>query len=141
MEKCENPFGEVGYVLTGEGGGVRTVADVETGEVMVLVDSCKGVFKRDSEVFIKVFRSDRLRDLNGVGLKVFIYLIFVVRPNVDWVELNVGDAMDWCRMKYRNDVYRGVRDLIRVGILAKRGGGSYWINPKVLFNGNRLKNM
>jgi hypothetical protein len=38
----------------------------------------------------------------------------------------------------RATFYRGINELIALGMIAKRGGDLFWINPAFMFNGNRV---
>ena len=135
----ENPFKLVEGELIFKNGRSRTVTDEVTGEVLVLVEGGGGVFRRDVSVFVKVFRNPILRDLSHVGLRLFLHLIFTCKPNIDWVVINIRDAMGECGLKYRADVYRGIADLVEKGVISKKEKGVYWINPHVLYNGNRIE--
>lgn len=136
--KSDNPFSEVYGEYVSKGAVSRTMVDVETGQAMVLVEAGRGMYRRDKETFVKVFRNPVLFQINGVCAKIFWYVVFNLKPNLGWIEINVADVM---AMGVGSDryVYSGIRKLIALGVLARRDKGSYWVNPQVLYNGNRTK--
>lgn len=93
----------------------------------------------DRERYIKVF-CDWVKVLRGLsynGIKVLFHVMDILEKDKDYV---VMDMFLYCRISgdCKNVYYRGVKDLVRCGIIMKRGsGGSYWINPHVMYNGNR----
>lgn len=134
----DNPFSREYGEYVSKGGVTRTMVDLDSGQAVVLIDSGGGVFRRDKDTFVKVFRNPVLFKINGVCAKVFWYVVFNLKPNLGWVDISVADVMD---MGVSSDkyVYSGIRRLVQLGVLAKRDKGSYWVNPEVLYNGNRTK--
>lgn len=134
----DNPFVKDFGEYVSRGGVARTMVDLDSGQAVVLIDSGGGVFRRDKDTFVKVFRNPVLFKINGVCAKVFWYVVFNLKPNLGWVDIDVRDVMD---MGVSSDryVYSGIRRLVALGVLAKRDKGSYWVNPEVLYNGNRTK--
>jgi hypothetical protein len=66
-----------------------------------------------------------------------MYVMDIIQQDSDIIIL---DRDLYCRYSGngKNIYYRGIRELVRCGVIMKRGsGGSYWINPHVMYNGNR----
>lgn len=99
----------------------------------------RGTRIADNERYIKVYSSfmEVLSKMSLSGIRMFVYVMDIIEQDKDIIIL---DRDIYCRYSGNssNIYYRGIRELVRLGIIMKRGsGGSYWINPHVLFNGNR----
>jgi hypothetical protein len=111
-----NPF-EISVV------DVVNVVDTETGEMYGLVKESKG-----GGMFVKLHKADRLVGLSGTGARVFLKVAMKLGFGMSWVDVR-GFDMD------SSSLYRGVNELVRIGVLAKRSRGTYWVNHLILSNG------
>lgn len=96
------------------------VYDMDTGEEMRLIGMTKG-----GGMFVKLFISFDVNSLSGNGAVVFLKVAALMRIGQDWVDVK-GIDMNKGRL------YRGVNELIRLGVLSRRTRGTYWVNSLVL---------
>lgn len=99
----------------------------------------KGVRCIEKDRYVKVYFDwiEVLRGLSYSGINMLLYVMDIIQYNSDVIIL---DRDLCCKHSNfgKNVYYRGIKDLVRCGIIMKRGSGvSYWINPHVMFNGNR----
>lgn len=94
----------------------------------------------DSERFVKLYLAGvkKAADLSKAGLSVFewIYMQVMESPNTDRVNLSVDDpGIPLARTTF----YRGLRELLDRDFLFRTPWeGTYFINVRYLFNGDRL---
>ena len=94
----------------------------------------------DSERFVKLYLAGvkKAADLSKAGLSVFewIYMQVMENPNTDRVNLSVDDpGIPLARTTF----YRGLRELLDRDFLFRTPWeGTYFINVRYLFNGDRL---
>ena len=97
----------------------------------------------DSLPYVKLFTDawSHFRELSPLATKVIVYAVSNMRPLSQVVLLNPPDIMVQCSIKSPNTVRGAVEDLIEHHIIAQKLGSNieFWINPNVLFNGNRLR--
>lgn len=94
----------------------------------------------DPEPFVKLYfkQSFRLVGLNASALRVLEYIMHQMKPNSDTVEFYLPDCKKYTGYKTRKPIYTGLSALQEAGFI-HRGPvpTTYFINPLVLFNGNR----
>lgn len=102
----------------------------------------------DKEKFVKIFISKIriLFDLSLTGNKLFYIFLYSISDTVgkDRVYMNYETAVkiaEKCDFNLSNPVfYRGMNELIEKRIIAKsKSKYIYYINPRVIFNGDRAK--
>jgi len=97
--------------------------------------------KVDKDEFIKVFRS-RLRDiarLSKTASSVLVYIMDNVPQDKGYVVIDNMSVMEYCGFKTRKSVREGVVELLEKNFLTRSTvPKKFWINPLVLFNGNRI---
>jgi len=138
-----SPFALDGVVdrpyLTKEG---ESIVANEDGEAFVLkkIPSSRIVI-HDSLQYIKLFTGScsGLLELSFVGLRVVIYSCLVLPVRRDVVSLNPADVCLMLSIS-NSSFYRAIDELVDKKIMARKLGSTieYWINPNVLFNGNRI---
>lgn len=95
----------------------------------------------DDNTFVKVFLNslDIFFELKKPSQKLCEFVITRLTPNKDEVFIYVPDALQYCGWKAPNQYYKALRGLIEGKILAQSvKNGWYYINPAVMFNGDRL---
>ncbi|WP_165822068.1 replication/maintenance protein RepL [Hymenobacter edaphi] len=94
----------------------------------------------DPEPFVKLYYKQgfQLGDLNTSALRVLVYIMHQMKPNSDTVEFYLPDCKNHTGYKTSKPIYAGLRMLQEAGFI-HRGPvpTTYFINPLVLFNGNR----
>lgn len=147
----ENPF------MKNEEGDIINIKSVMKNKVVgknkddMIVSSSSGqikggqlvynVYKVDTEKFIKIYTNKIgfMFDLTKTGNKAFSYIASVLLPNTDKVFISFRDMRDYCEWGTIQNCYKGMRELYIAEIIAPTTTYGWWfINPNVLFNGNRL---
>jgi hypothetical protein len=143
----ENPFLEEGVLTIKKGRSTviagrtkKVMLDVETGEAegLVLLHKYKEV---DKDQFIKLYLGEirSLFDLSKTGLKAFGYVISCMRINDAEIYLNVTAMTEFCQWTATVQAYKGLGELIANKIIAPSVQPNLWfINPNVIFNGDRI---
>lgn len=118
----------------------KVLVDSESGEAeaVALLHKYKEV---DKEAFVKLFIGEvqSLFDLSKTGLKVFGYILQTLRINEGTIYLDIESIMDYCGYKSKMQCYRGLGELLNNKIIAMSNKPNLWfINPKIVFNGDRI---
>jgi len=95
----------------------------------------------DEEKFAKVYLSQfsAFYDLNKSAIKVFGYVLTLLLPNSDFFYFDINDALEKTGYSGKNTILNALASLIRNGIIARSNlHYKYFINPLVVFNGNRV---
>ena len=95
----------------------------------------------DSNKFVKLYVGymQLLFDLTKPAQKLIQFIITELKPNQDEVYIYVPDAKIFCQWKTRNQYYTAIKELTDKEIIAQSiKTGWYFINPSVLFNGDRF---
>lgn len=116
------------------------VTDVMTGEVIGgnFLWTNKQV---DEEQFAKVYLKEmhHLYGLKRTGLQTLHYLLSKLEPNTDLVYIYYPDMQDFCGWTNKRTCYAGLKELIAHKFIAPSLMTGWWfINPQIIFNGNRL---
>lgn len=99
------------------------------------------IIEVDEEKFAKLFVSEfaAFWELTTPAIKVFGYIINVLKKNSDRFIFRLDECLGYTHYKNRKDVMNGIACLIDCGIIARtRYDYEYFINPMVLFNGDRV---
>lgn len=90
--------------------------------------------------FVKVYKYPRqlgfINSLSGAGAKLYIYIQSKLPSDQDFIVLKTNKVSKDLNVSVAT-VYNCIENLIDSGVLCKRGNSEYWINPTILFNGNR----
>ena len=95
----------------------------------------------DEDKFAKVYLSQfaSLFDLPKTSIRVFGYIITTVKPNQDQFIFDMDECKKYTEYKTDKSVLEGLVGLIENGIIARSNKHyKYFINPLVVFNGNRV---
>jgi hypothetical protein len=114
--------------------------DKETGELegVAMLHRYKEV---DREKFVKLYLSEinSLFELSKSGIKVFSYILHILSINSDSVYIYIPDLMEFCGYKNKTIAYRGLGELLSSKIIALSIRQGWWyVNPKIVFNGDRI---
>jgi hypothetical protein len=97
--------------------------------------------KVDKEEFVKVFK-DQLTiifELTKTAQKMLTYFIKVLGVNKDFVVFDKEKAKLYSGLSSKASIYAGLSELIQKQVIAKSNLSQiYFINPAILFNGDRL---
>ena len=91
--------------------------------------------------FTKLYHTKQFMGLinsfNPYGLRIFVYILFNLERDKDWIYLKQSDLMKSFEAS-EVSIVNGMKNLMDIGIIAKRSTRSeYWINPQLFFNGDR----
>lgn len=108
-----------------------------------------GVFVQQSFVHdrvssTRVFHSQdveaSLALLSPTAMKLYIFIAYRMKVNQDWIQLNKELFMVKFGVKSEKSVNNAIKELLRYCFITSSHYGSvYWINPSILFCGDRLK--
>lgn len=95
----------------------------------------------DEEKFAKIYLSEfaAFWELKSNSIRVFGYIINCLKPKNDMFILYMDQALEYTKYKYAKEINGGLVGLIQAGIIAKaKYDNHYYINPLVVFNGDRV---
>ena len=119
---------------------VLQAVDPKTGELLGHTSFIRQV-EVDEEKFAKIYLSNfsAFFDLKPSAIKVFGYILNQIKPGEDMFLFFIEDCVRYAGYKSHNPVYNGLNCLISSEIIARgRADNIYFINPLVVFNGNRV---
>lgn len=95
----------------------------------------------DEEQFAKFYlsRFPAFFDLKPQAIKVFGYILNQLIPNRDEFIFLIEDCMEYTKYKGKASIFIGLGQLLEKEIIARgRADNLYFINPMIVFNGNRI---
>jgi len=95
----------------------------------------------DEAQFAKVYLSQfsAFWDLSKPAIKVFSYILTVLKPNQDQFNFDIKKCLKHTGYLTDKSIFEGLSSLISNGIIARSHQHYlYFINPLVLFNGDRV---
>lgn len=140
-----NPFGVYGVEsrMVVSPGESYMETDEDTGETRRVVrHRAEKVVSHDPAKYIKLYSGSigLVAGLTPRGLYMLLYICAVMPPNKTLVYLDRRQAGEFSRYLRGSSYYTAIGDLVSHGIIAKSvHKGAYWINPNVVFNGNRTR--
>lgn len=121
---------------------LKAVDGIMLGKGSVESSEIAGYHYTDAGKSTKLFRDDGARELvmglEGATLKLFVAICLRLTPKADKVKLDakVYTAMMGVTLK---TFYTSVNKLIRYNVIARYKSKVYWINPAIMFSGDRLE--
>ncbi len=95
----------------------------------------------DEDKFAKVYLSQfaSFWELSKPAIRVFGYILTVLHPKKDTFIFKMDDCLEHTKYTHRNNVLTGLACLIECNIIARSAyDWEYFINPLVVFNGDRV---
>jgi hypothetical protein len=102
----------------------------------------------DKKQFLKIYPEilGAMFELNKDGVRLLAIVLNALREcdgqdflRLRWDEKHIFKGGDCKPVKLsRTGFYRGMDELARLKIIAKKGDDLFWINPNFIFNGNRI---
>lgn len=121
---------------------VKRTVDVSDDDLYGIDAEDYQVVSVEADSFTKAYQiKDQLgliKSLNPQSCRLLLYVQGKLSHGNDSIDLprtKVAKDLD----VHPNTVSLGIQGLIDSGVLCKKGKSDYWINPIVLFNGNRYK--
>jgi hypothetical protein len=119
---------------------LHTVFNSSTGEV-IGHSAFMQMVEVDEKQFAKLYLSNMAAfwDLSKPAIRVFTYIMTVIKPNQDKFYFVAEDCMEYTDYKTRKPILEGLADLLANSIIARgKHHSQYYINPMIIFNGNRI---
>ena len=114
--------------------------DKVTGEVLGHTRFVRQI-EVDEDKFAKFYLSNfsAFFELKPSAIKVFGYILEQLIPNKDYFYIDMDDAMKYTQYVSSRSVRNGLTSLLENEIIARgKNEYHYFINPMVIFNGNRI---
>jgi len=95
----------------------------------------------DEKQFTKVYLKEMaiFWELNKAGQKVLMYILSNLKPNSDLVLFSMEKCLDFTGYKHKKNVIEGIGNLLSKDVIAKSiYETAFFINPMILFNGDRI---
>lgn len=117
------------------------IVDRETGEMAVTYNTIYTKKKVDvqkyNKLYINTLRS--LFDLSKNSQLVLDYIYTRLEKNKDYIFFSISDCKEHTNYKDNKSIYSALKELVEKEFIAKTGENyKFWINPTVMFNGDRL---
>ena len=148
-EFLENPFIEKAVKDIRVVKKTQTIRPKGRGEIQMIVsgDEVTGhsafmrIVEVDEDKFAKLYLSQLCAfwDLSKPALRVFSYILTILQPKKDSFIFMMDDCISYTGYSQRNHIITGLSNLIEAGIIARtKYNFKYFINPLVIFNGDRV---
>lgn len=119
---------------------VLQAVDPETGEHVGYTSFIRQIVV-DDDKFTKVYAQNlqAFFDLSKTGMRVLAYVFTCLKVSNDKIYFDIDDAMKFTGYKNHRSVYNGLAELLKAEIIARgKKENLYYINPMIIFNGNRI---
>lgn len=114
--------------------------DPNTGELLGHTQFIRQI-EVDEQQFAKLYLSGfpQFFELKPQAIRVFGYILNQLTPNKDEFVFVLEDCVEYTGYKARSSVFIGLGDLVEKQIIARgKTEFLYYINPMVVFNGDRI---
>lgn len=112
--------------------------DTNTGETFDV--SFARRIEVDEDQFAKIYVREvgKINTLTNAGIRVLSYILKHIKPNTAELLINREACLQEIGYKTPKPLYRGLAELVAASIIARGWTDNlYFINPLVIFNGNR----
>jgi hypothetical protein len=123
---------------TGEKAILKAVDD--NGELLGHTSFVRNI-EVDEAQFTKIYLSNfsAFHDLGKQAIRIFGYIMTKLVPKQDLFIFLLDEALDYTEYVTKGPVYKGLGELVEAGIIARGPSDTlYYINPMVVFNGDRI---
>jgi hypothetical protein len=104
--------------------------------------STKHSFNAEIETSTRLYRTEYAQSvilkLSERGCRMLTYVMQKLAKQSDTVEIKSEDFMGLFSVLSIQTFYNSLNDLMDAGVIARYKTNRYWINPSVIFNGNRI---
>lgn len=119
---------------------VLQAVDPDSGELLGHTSFIRQI-EVDEEQFTKFYLSNfkAFYGLSEKAIRIFGYILTKLTPNKDEFMLIIEDCLSQTCYKTKPSIYAALAELIKADIIARgRTDTLFFINPMVVFNGNRV---
>jgi hypothetical protein len=146
----ENPFVEKAIDEIKIIKKTQTIKPKGKGEIQMIVNNAGEItghsaFMRfvevDEEKFAKLYISQlsTFWELTKPSVRILTYILSILKPKQDSFILRMESCLEYTGYKHRKDAMTGIAGLIENGLIARSNySDEYFINPLVVFNGDRV---
>lgn len=117
------------------------IVDTNTGELKDTYNTIYTKRKVDLQKYNKLYLSNLriLFELNKNSQMVLDYIYTRIEKNKDYIFFSMSDCKEHTSYKDNKSIYSGLKELIDKEFIAKTEEPyRFWINPDIMFNGDRL---
>lgn len=128
------------YLKSSEGKASMLVIQPDTGEIAAQAQFYE-IEEVDDAQFVKIFANFFAiqTGLSKTGREVLGYIMTQLQPKKDTVYIRGDHALYFLGYKTRKSLLVGLGDLLEKGVIAKtRFDDEFFINPTIMFNGDRV---
>jgi len=114
--------------------------DENTGEIVGHTQFIRQI-EVDEQQFAKFYLSNfsAFFDLKPSAIRVFGYVLSQLTPNKDYFYIDFDEMLEITKYKNKSSIYDGLASLVQNEVIARgKNEYHYFINPMVVFNGNRI---
>lgn len=90
---------------------------------------------------VKLFQqaAETLSQLTIPGIRMFFYIVSSLHKGEEKVYIAPQSALKFTSYKSNKDIYKGLAELIEFNVIARSTESlMYWVNPNVIFAGNKV---
>lgn len=119
---------------------VLNAFDPSTGEVLGNTTFVRRKIV-DDDKFTKLYLAqfEAFFDLSQAGIRVFGYFMTCMKPSRDMVVFDKEACMAYTHYTSSSSIYRGIAELLNCSIIARGWtDGIFFVNPLIVWNGNRV---
>ena len=113
------------------------IVNTRTGEVRHATQLAGSQKWYDTSDFVKLFNPKAFVGLGTAAVSVLAYIISVLTYN-GYSSINYSECAAYCNYKSRQQVYRGLQELKHKDIIRAKSRGQYWVNPNIIWRGQRM---
>ncbi len=121
--------------------GGKAILDTSTGELTNTSAVYLTFEAKDSNQFIKIFVKDIdiLNKMTPAGIKLFTFIVKGLEKNTNSIVIRNTDLIETYKVN-KNTAVAMIKELIELNLIAKSDQKyKFWVNTKVMFNGDRTK--
>jgi len=117
--------------------------DLSDGVITKSPSFLKSTFLAERDTFTKVYSASshrkRIMSLTPRALSLFMFITYELDAGIDWIWINKERYLVESNTSL-NTYKSAIEDLLRYGVITPTMYfDTYWINPMLIFAGNRLK--
>lgn len=112
------------------------IVDPVYGEVPLATDLEK---QKATKVYKTAAYRERTMNLSATAQRMLLFVMYEMTGSDDWVELDPAWYKEASKAGSRNMYKKGKEELVRYGYITKTEQKNvYWVNPAIVFGGNRV---
>lgn len=110
--------------------------NLKTGEIRSAVQLVGSQKFYDVTDFVKFYEPGVLIGMSSGAIAVFSYIVSRLQFG-GYVVFDYKDCMEYTNYKSRQALYRGLMELSKRDIIRPKKRGEWWVNPNIVYRGQR----